>query len=79
MLAGKKLEIRVDERLFPQHFETPQYFRVDQNLDPEAFVYVTQKLHGTSFRGGLISVRRELTLLEKLLLKVGLAHVTDRD
>lgn len=71
----KKRETRVESRVFPEHFETPQFFRVGDNLDPAAYCVVTQKLHGTSFRGGLISVRRELTILEKILLKVGLAYV----
>lgn len=58
---------RVEEKLFPQHLETDQYGRNKHLLDPNREVVFTQKLHGTSWRGGNIPVRRKKKLPERLL------------
>lgn len=50
---------RVDNVSFPLHIETDNYMRNKDKLNDDDFVTVTQKLHGTSWRGGLIPVRRE--------------------
>lgn len=61
---------RVDEKLFPEHLDTDQYWRNKHLLKPDREVVFTQKLHGTSWRGGNVPVRREKKLLERLLNKV---------
>ena len=61
---------RVDEKLFPEHLETDQYWRNKHLLRPDREVVVTQKLHGTSWRGGNVPVRRKKRWHEKLLNKV---------
>lgn len=62
---------RVEEKMFPEHFETPQYLRVDRNFDPDREVVITQKIHGTSIRVGNVLVKRRLSLLEKLAHRFG--------
>lgn len=61
---------RVDEKLFPEHLETDQYGRNKHLLKPDREVVFTQKLHGTSWRGAHVPVRREKKWHEKLLNKV---------
>lgn len=41
---------RVDVKLFPQHFDTAQYFRNKTGYKDNDWVTCTQKLHGTSAR-----------------------------
>jgi hypothetical protein len=71
MQARTKTEPRVDAKLFPEHFDSPNYFRVDRTIDREAHAVVTQKLHGTSIRIGNTLVKRDLTLVERLLKRFG--------
>lgn len=68
-IAPKKLENRVDGRVFPEHFDTPQYLRL--TLDPDAYAVVTQKLHGTSIRIGNVPVRRSLPLRDRIAKRFG--------
>ena len=62
---------RVDERLFPEMFDITQYHRVSDSLDPDMEVVVTQKLHGTSIRIANIPVNRRLSVLERVLRRLG--------
>lgn len=66
-----KAEPRVDERQFPQHFDSLNYQRVDRNIPLGARVVVTQKLHGTSIRVGHVRVKRSLSLLARLARRLG--------
>lgn len=66
---------RVDAKLFPAHLETDQYHRCKHLLAPGREVVVTQKLHGSSIRVGRVPVLRKLSLMERLLVRVGLAEV----
>lgn len=61
---------RVDAKLFPEHLETDQYWRNKHLLKNDREVVVTQKLHGTSWRGGNVPVKRQKKWHEKLLNKV---------
>lgn len=67
----KKAFKRVDAALFPVHIETDQYLRNEQLLDDDDILIVTQKLHGTSWRGGRVPVRRQLKWHERLAQKLG--------
>lgn len=62
---------RVDPRVFPEHFETRQFLRVQETLNPNALCVITQKLHGTSVRIGNVPVKRNISWKERLARKVG--------
>lgn len=62
---------RVDERYFPLHFDTENYWRNAHAVPANAPVVVTQKLHGTSVRIAHTVVKRKLSWLEKLAKRVG--------
>ncbi len=62
---------RVDELMFPKHFDTKSLFRNAELIDPSDYVYVTQKLHGTSIRIGHVQVKRKLSWLEKVARRFG--------
>lgn len=66
---------RVDKKLFPEHLETDAYWRSKDALKPGREVVVTQKLHGTSLRVGVVPVLRELSRFERLLVRLHLAEV----
>lgn len=67
---------RVDNKLFPEHLETDQYHRNKHLLSPAREVVFTQKLHGTSWRGGRVPVRRKLSWLERFLIWIRVAELT---
>ena len=58
---------RVDEKLFPEHLETDNYWRNKHLLNLANEVVVTQKLHGTSWRGANVPCLRQKKWHEKLL------------
>ncbi len=39
-----------NSKLFPEHIDTSHWARNSNKVDDDTFIYVTQKLHGTSFR-----------------------------
>jgi hypothetical protein len=57
---------RVDDLLFPKHFDTASYFRQSHQITLADPVTITQKLHGTSVRIGHVVVRRKLTLRDRI-------------
>ncbi|MFC3504487.1 RNA ligase family protein [Micromonospora krabiensis] len=67
----KKREPRVDEKLFPKHFDTANYFRVADAIAGDRHVVITQKLHGTSIRIGHTLVKRKLTWRDKVAKLLG--------
>lgn len=73
--AGPKIRERVNEKRFPMHLDTVNLFR---NLvyfrKPRQVIY-TQKLHGTSIRIGRVQVERDLSWLERTLIRIGLAEL----
>lgn len=62
---------KIDARVFPEHYSTAQYRRVDRNYRDRAEIILTQKLHGTSVRFGKVPVLREVSRWEKFLAKLG--------
>lgn len=62
---SKKIQ-RVDDRFFPKHFDTANYFRNSDNIHPDDDVVITQKLHGTSVRIGHTLVKRKLGWKDRL-------------
>lgn len=74
----KKAFKRVDETFLPMHFDTSHWDREEHRIGNGETVIVTQKLHGTSVRLANTVVKRQLTWLEKLAQKLGVA-VKDHD
>lgn len=62
----------------PEHFDTASWFRSAHLIDPDTYVTVTQKLHGSSVRIGRVAVEREPTWLEKVLVRCGIAEYVGR-
>lgn len=62
---------RIGDRLFPKHFDTENYFRNVDKLQPNDYIYVTQKLHGTSIRVANTLVTRKLSWVEKVIRWLG--------
>lgn len=63
----KQADKRVEERLFPQHFDSAQFLRVADGLDWGLDAVITQKLHGTSIRVGNIPVVKPVSMWRQLL------------
>lgn len=76
--AEAKAFKRVDKTMLPEHLETENYWRNKHLIPGDAFVTVTQKVHGTSVRIGRTIVRRELNWWERLLVKAGV-KITNTD
>lgn len=70
--APKEREVEV---VFPVHYDTANYWRNVENLDPNDFVTVTQKLHGTSVRFGRVPATRKLTWKDRLAKRFGVKVV----
>ncbi|QNO01110.1 RNA ligase [Mycobacterium phage CELFI] len=68
-----KVRKQVDERLFPKHLDTEHLFRNLHYFRDAKPVVVTQKLHGTSWRGGNIPVNRTKGRFERFLNRLGIA------
>lgn len=69
--TGPKIRQRVDQKLFPQHLDTEHLFRNLGVFRNPQHIVVTQKLHGTSWRGGRVPVARDKGRFERLLNRVG--------
>ncbi|ATG86500.1 RNA ligase [Mycobacterium phage Finemlucis] len=67
-----KVRKQVDERLFPKHLDTEHLFRNLHYFRDAKRVVVTQKLHGTSWRGGNIPVNRTKGRFERFLNRLGI-------
>lgn len=63
---------RVDEKMLPAHLDTEQWFRNEFKVPEDAWITVSQKVHGTSWRGANTLVRRELNWLERLAKRLGI-------
>lgn len=64
--AKSLLKERVDAKMLPEHFDTPNFFRVSQVVAKSDHVVVTQKLHGTSVRIGHTLVERKLAWRDRV-------------
>lgn len=63
--APKLRDDRVDTKMFPEHLDTGNYWRMEHTIDSSDYLYVTQKLHGTSIRIGRTLAKRKLTLRDR--------------
>lgn len=64
--------VRIDNKFLPEHYDSDNYFRNQHVINENKMIIVTQKLHGTSIRIGNTIVKRELTVIDKLLQKLGI-------
>lgn len=62
---------RVDKKFLPEHYDTDNYFRNVDTLSENNWVYITQKLHGTSIRVGHTVVARKLTVRDRAAKALG--------
>lgn len=69
---------RVDNTFLPLHYETGQWLREKDDVNPDEILIITQKLHGTSVRLANTVVKRQLTWKDRLAQKLGIA-VKDHD
>jgi hypothetical protein len=68
--ANKKFD-RIIPEIFKFHIDTEQLGRNIHRINPEDICTISRKIHGTSAILAYISVRRELSFIEKLLKKIG--------
>lgn len=66
-----KIFKRVEAKLFPEHLDSENFFRNTHKYKDNDYIYVTQKLHGTSGRFGNILVKKQLKWWEKTLKNFG--------
>lgn len=66
---------RVDAKFLPEHPDSDNYWRNQHLIDDNADIVVTQKLHGTSLRAGMVPVRRRLNWFERFLIWIGVAEL----
>lgn len=66
--AGPKIRQRVDQKQFPMHLDTEHLFRNLHVFHATRHVVVTQKLHGTSWRGGRVPALRDKGWLERVVV-----------
>ena len=61
-----KKERSIEERYFPLHYDTAQFLRNSFKYDPDLPIYVSQKLHGCSWRGARTYRKRKLTFQDRI-------------
>ncbi len=66
-----KVFARVDQKLFPLHFATDNYFRVRNSIPADAEIIVSAKYHGTSWRGANTIVARKLSWRDRVAKRLG--------
>jgi hypothetical protein len=64
---GPRIRQRIDQKLFPMHVDTEHVFRNLEHFRTPTRVVVTQKLHGTSWRGGRVPVARDKSRIERFI------------
>lgn len=69
---------RIDKKFLPEHYDTDNYFRNTEVIPNTRWVYITQKLHGTSIRVGHTVVNRKLTIRDRAAKLVG-AQIKDTE
>lgn len=76
---------RVDDKVFPEHLDSDNYFRNATKVPHEGHVTVSQKLHGTSVRYGMVPAYADRTRWDHLfdalrrILHVAGIHLRPRE
>ncbi|PJE24753.1 MAG: hypothetical protein CK431_04470 [Mycobacterium sp.] len=73
---GPKVRQRIDQKQFPMHLDTEHLFRNLHVFHADRHVVVTQKLHGTSWRGGRVPALRRKSWLERVVVNKWLRIAT---
>lgn len=60
---------KIDNATFPEHLDSDNYWRNKHKYQDDMFIYVTQKLHGTSGRWWNVLTRKNLSWFHKLVNK----------
>jgi len=74
----EKNKEKVLSRHFPEHPDTLQLTRNMNKINPDTIIHISEKWHGTSARTGNVLVKRKLSWIEKILLKIGAPIPTTR-
>lgn len=74
----KKFE-RIDNKRFPEHLDSDNYWRNCQKYKPNDNINITQKLHWTSVRLGNVRVKRKLNFIENIINKFINVNDTEYD
>jgi len=61
---------RIDNKTFPEHYDTTNYFRNSHMYQSVDFITISQKLHWSSGRFWYVKTRKELNRYEKLLKRI---------
>ncbi len=64
---------RVDSKHMPEHYDTENFWKNRDKINPEKEVIVTQKIHGTSIRIANTIVKRKINVIERALSFLGVA------
>ncbi len=71
-IGGKNKRFqRIDNKVFPEHFDSDNFWINERKYKPTDLLVVTQKLHGTSARFGYVKTRRQLKWYERVLRWLG--------
>jgi hypothetical protein len=65
-----KIDNTISSKMFVRHWDTKQFKR-EYNLIPSGIVYIEEKIHGTSARVGNMLSKKQLSLPERILKKLG--------
>ena len=57
---------RVEPKLFPEHFDTENWWKNEHKIGEDETIIVTQKLHGTSVRFTRQAVSRKPTIVDRI-------------
>jgi hypothetical protein len=69
---GKKEPNRIIDGIFKFHFDTDQLLRNINKVSFDDIISISRKVHGTSAICGNILVKRKLSLIEKIMKKIGI-------
>jgi hypothetical protein len=71
-MKGKKEPNRIIDGIFKFHFDTDQLLRNINKINMEDIISISRKVHGTSGICANILVKKKLSLIEKILKKIGI-------
>jgi coenzyme F420-reducing hydrogenase delta subunit len=69
---GKKEPNRMIDGIFKFHFDTDQLLRNINKVHMDDIISISRKVHGTSGIAGNTLVKRKLSLIEKIMKKIGI-------
>lgn len=67
---SSKTSPRIDNKTYPEHLDSANYWRSIDQFSDNDIVVVTQKLHWSSIRMGNVLVRKNLSWIDEFLIKL---------